>query len=491
MRNARLVTALAWGLPMLAAAQSNLGFEAGAKDWSFQAGTAELSSTVARTGEHSLELRPSDRELARLEQTVPASALDGDRVVIEAFLKTALEEGAVASLWVRVDGEQGLLYVDRAVESGARGVSDWAPYRVTAPLTGGARVIRLGVELRGAGTAWVDDFRIAPRRASELPALSPGLVRYVERGLDIMAANSIRRHEIDWPALRASVLEQARGDNELSTALLALRVGLTALGDGHSYLMTAAQMKALSEAPAANARRGGTPAKPHATLLDGGTGYLRVPGFAGGTQQDQVEFAERLQNQLADLDRAGACRFVVDLRGNRGGNLWPMLAGVGPLLADGELAAAVYPDGQRRSVWYREGKAGLDEAVQLRVRGEPYRLRAPASGVAVLTDGATASAAEMLLIALRNSGPAARSFGAPTSGATTGTKIFELGDGAAIVLAVAATLDARGRAYLGPIEPDEAVETDARTSPLEAQPAVTAAERWLASLAACAEPPAG
>jgi C-terminal processing protease CtpA/Prc len=197
-----------------------------------------------------------------------------------------------------------------------------------------------------------------------------------------------------------------------------------------------------------------------------------------------VEFAVELQEHVARLDAAGACGFVLDLRSNSGGNLWPMLVGVGPLLGDGEVAIALAPSGTRTPVWYRDGKAGLGDTVQLRVREAPYRLRNPLAPIAVLTDRSTASAAEIIAGAF-GARADARRFGAATRGAVTGTRIFPLADGAALVLAVTHTSDRNGRVYSGPLEPDEVVDARTRNLALADQPVVRAALEWLESQRAC------
>jgi C-terminal processing protease CtpA/Prc len=161
-----------------------------------------------------------------------------------------------------------------------------------------------------------------------------------------------------------------------------------------------------------------------------------------------------------------------------------MLAGLGPLLGDGKLGASIAPDGGRRSVWYESGKAGLDEFVQLRVRGEPYRLRRSGSPVAVLLNSSTASAGEVLAIAFA-ARPHTRSFGTSTRGATTVTRIFPLSDGAELVLAVAHATDRHGRVYAGPLAPDEPMAEGERMLALADQPTVRAAVSWLGAREAC------
>jgi C-terminal processing protease CtpA/Prc len=191
-----------------------------------------------------------------------------------------------------------------------------------------------------------------------------------------------------------------------------------------------------------------------------------------------------MKNVIQANDKEGVCGWIVDLRRNPGGNLWPMLAGLGPLVGDGELAASVYPDGRRVAVWHRDGQAGFGEFTQLRVR-EPYRL-ARAVPVAVLLGPATASSAEVLAVAFKGRGPT-RSFGAPTRGLSAGNRTFALADGASLVLTVAATSDAAGRVYAGPIVPDELVTAgeDGAGAAAPTDAALEAGAAWLRAGDAC------
>src|SRR5690606_33060630 len=106
----------------------------------------------------------------------------------------------------------------------------------------------------------------------------------------------------------------------------------------------------LARAPVSNARTGRPVVWPEGRRLPGGVAYLTVPGFAGGTHADQVEFAERLQGLIRELDAPDTCGWIVDLRANSGGSLWPPLTGLGPLLGDGDVLSFEYPDGRRETV---------------------------------------------------------------------------------------------------------------------------------------------
>jgi carboxyl-terminal processing protease len=94
----------------------------------------------------------------------------------------------------------------------------------------------------------------------------------------------------------------------------------------------------------------------------------------------------------------------VDLRGNVGGNMWPMLAGIGPLLGEGDdLGEFMNTSGH--SVWvYRSGTAAEVENGKLNaypsVAGEPYHV-AGLPNVAVLIDRSTGSSGEAIAVAFR------------------------------------------------------------------------------------------
>ena len=76
--------------------------------------------------------------------------------------------------------------------------------------------------------------------------------------------------------------------------------------------------------------------------------------------------------------------------------------------------------------------------------------------MAVITDGATASAGEAVAIAFRGRS-GTRSFGTPTCGLTTSNTPFALSDGSTLWLATSFDADRTRRIYDGPIAPDEIV----------------------------------
>ena len=120
-------------------------------------------------------------------------------------------------------------------------------------------------------------------------------------------------------------------------------------------------------------------------------GYVRLNGCpCEGPAADQ--YAEAVQQAIRAADRPGLVGWIVDLREDRGGNMWPMIAGLGPIFGEGIIGWIAYNnrDYERE---YRAGAAlSLNEPFA-RV-AVPYTLIQPLPKAAVLTADTTNSAGE-------------------------------------------------------------------------------------------------
>jgi C-terminal processing protease CtpA/Prc len=165
-----------------------------------------------------------------------------------------------------------------------------------------------------------------------------------------------------------------------------------------------------------------------------------------------------------------------------------MFAGLGPLLGEGLLGAFVFPSGEQRAWYYRDGVAGIQgEFVLPPPRTRPhvysaqankaYKLSVCDAPVAVLTGKNTTSAEEAVVLAFRGRSRS-RTFGAPTAGLNTAVGMAELSDGALILLAMALNADRSGQQFTSPIPPDEAV-MDNDAASLANDDVVKAASAWL------------
>lgn len=224
--------------------------------------------------------------------------------------------------------------------------------------------------------------------------------------------------------------------------------------------------------------------QPNVTPVDGSLGYINLPSFGNLDQNDSRNYANTVQQGIRDLDSKGVCGWIVDLEKNSGGNMYPMLAGVGPLLGDGDDGAFVDANSRQTPWGYRRGKTNGGGRIDVQV-DPPYELKNPSAPVALLTGPITASSAEVILISFRGR-LNARSFGEPTSGLTTANQNYTLSDGAVIYLATGLERDRTGQTYLNSIAPDELIKGDPTLIGTDQDPSRQAAIDWLHRQSACA-----
>jgi carboxyl-terminal processing protease len=311
-----------------------------------------------------------------------------------------------------------------------------------------SRLILLAVAFSsacGGGTA------SAPNPAGPSVGTPQEARQYVESILNLMQAHSINRLTIDWTSFRATVLAEAAPAQKIGDTYPAVRTALRLLGDGHSFLQVPGGGVIYVPTRSCGAPPAATPAVPD------GIGYVRVGSFTGSGGA-AVTFANGIQEAIRNADRDGLVGWIVDLRGNGGGNMWPMIAGVGPVLGEGVLGYFIDPLGIENIWEYRAGASRLDGNNQVRV-STAYTLRRPAPRVAVLTDVAVASSGEALVVAFRLR-PDTRSFGAATCGLSTANQSFPLIDGSTLFLTVSLMADRGHNPYGVPLVPDDQVDAD-------------------------------
>lgn len=301
--------------------------------------------------------------------------------------------------------------------------------------------------LQAPGDGWA----IAPGTAT-----TSRLARdYTNEILEILQDNSVNRATINWTDFRDQVIQRANGAQRISDLHPAISVALGLLGDHHSYYLAASgayvpNPTGMSCSP--------TSAAPPAIPVD--IGYIRIPGFSDATPGADVAFAESIQDQLRSRDRPGLAGWVVDVRGNTGGNMWPMIAGIGPVLGEGIAGYFVPPPAAPSTAWgYRNGGSFSGASVVIQM-STPYTLITQAPRVAVLTDDAVASSGEAVVVAFR-ARPNTRSFGSATCGVSTANRRFDLSDGASLLLTVSVMADRTLSLYGQSVVPDETVSGDA------------------------------
>jgi carboxyl-terminal processing protease len=326
---------------------------------------------------------------------------------------------------------------------------------------------------------------------------------YVGQALDLMQKNSMNQAAVDWSALRKETLARAAGAEITADAYAAIRLALAGLGDHHSHLSLTPELAQLEGdrlgSRASSSKNNRPPAADEQVAYSPYVGRYEPEGhlhhFRGKifarvvvpkcplqAGPDFVRFETRLQQIIAELDAAHPAGWIVDLRGNVGGNMWPMLAGVGPLLGEGDHLGEFFTV-QGHSVWfYRDGVAGERDGEQVEaypgVEGKAYHLTA-LPPVAVLIDRSTGSSGEAIAVAFRGR-PQTRFFGEHTQGVSTVNYPFQLIDGATMWITIGVQADRTGRQYTDGLAPDEEIPVGDKVPPEDQDRVLQAGLAWLA-----------
>jgi len=269
---------------------------------------------------------------------------------------------------------------------------------------------------------------------------------FLNEVVDIMERHSINRNNIDWADFRSQILNSGMTAQSVNQTDEALQLALELLGDNHSFIRR--QNGRVVSGAAINCPQSNVPAP----NLPDNVGYIKVSSFSGSDNAVNVAFAEDIQAQIRNRDDQDIAGWIVDLRGNTGGNMWPMLAGIGPVLGEGLAGHFIDPNGVEEPWSYSNGAARLNQNNIVSV-SDPYELINPDPKVAVLLDQAVISSGEAIAIAFIGRSNT-RHFGTPSCGLSTANTTFSLPDGSSLFLTTAYMADREKNLFGGPVAPD-------------------------------------
>ena len=292
---------------------------------------------------------------------------------------------------------------------------------------------------------------------------------YVSHVLDTIRAHSIYRDSANWVEVEKDAKTSIAGARSIEQTYRAVDHLLRQSGDVHAWFRRPEPDVATSDAAPINVQN------PTVDRLDATLGYLNVPAALGRTVEGAQEYARALQHGIRRLDSSGVQGWIIDLRKNWGGSMWPMIAGLGPLLGNGVAGYFVYPDGSRSTWSYGNGMALLGDSAIVDISTDAYGLKNSNPRIAILMGSGTTSSGEAVVVAFRGLA-GVKSFGEETSGMTTAIEGKTLCDGSVVGVSTAAFSDREGRVYSGKLRPDTSIdETNAGDAALQA------AIRWLHS----------
>jgi carboxyl-terminal processing protease len=264
----------------------------------------------------------------------------------------------------------------------------------------------------------------------------------LDAALAILKAHHINSGKADWPAIEARARARVAKADKAAEAYPVIKAVLGELGEHHSFLLPAAVVQSRRQAAPAVAD-GREEKLPLAEPYPGNILAIQLPGHSGSPDSDKA-YADFLRRMLQKAYEKKLCRVLLDLRFNNGGNMWPMLNGLMPLLGKPPYGYFRNTDGGE-AAW----KLSDAEAVTKDQAGQQGRLP-----VAVLLGKATFSSGEFTAMAFEGRART-RFFGAPTGGYVTFNATYDLPDGAQLYVAEGWGLDRVRRPYRIAVVPDE------------------------------------
>ena len=272
--------------------------------------------------------------------------------------------------------------------------------------------------------------------------------QYVRKAVKLMDKHGLFAEGPAWEQTRAAALEAKPGSKEEAYEIA--RTALKVAGGKHSFISTVERQQESATEDKAT--------EPSVTTVDDGILLIVLPHFSGQSADENQRYARAVLDALPEADAPKGV--VIDLRGNTGGNMYPMIAAIHRFLPDDNILR------------FKTRKFTMPVTKDMVLRNVGLSAR-PALDcpVALLTDEWTASSGEAVLLCFRGL-EKARTFGAPTAGYASANAPYPMPDGSQLVLTTGCDMARTGEIFCDdPIAPD--VTTD---QPLEE------ATKWIKSL---------
>ncbi len=443
-----------------------------------------LDSGVRHEGERSmLIMRKPDTRFGGVAQSVAAQTLVGKSMLLRARLKGSDIGKGDVGVWLRATDDDGKnLSFAHSYATPVTGSTDWLTRQAIMIVPQGTTRLTAGAAIAADGKLWVDSAELVEVTLADLPPPSTIAKTYLDEVIGKVRTQALNRSKVDWQIVVREAHFMISGAQTTAETYPAVRHILRSLQDSHSHMT-------LPSAVESRLKNAASDDFNLTSAFLSGKGYVSVPGYVGVNPARMRAFADELNSRIANLAANKPCGWIVDLRENDGGGMYPMIAGLVSLLADdqpqtilGHFVSSetklpwLIANGEAQSGNARVGVSNFSGPVD---NGKAY--------VAVLTGPRTASSGEAVVVSFRERANT-RSFGEATRGLSTGNESVALSDGAMLHITSVVFADRKGTIYGGKIEPDVKIASATKSMPLANDPTVKAAMEWLDESSGCRKP---
>jgi Peptidase family S41 len=149
-----------------------------------------------------------------------------------------------------------------------------------------------------------------------------------DEAISIMRTHHRFAANVDWQSFK----KELKSDFAYHSLASRMRRITQSVGDPHTFWVSAkdAAEKGLTESA-------GSKIPKIVASASNGVAMIAIPSFASGDDQSSLLFSDTLQVSIESLAEGRPKAWIIDLRENEGGNMWPMIAGLNCFLNDGPL----------------------------------------------------------------------------------------------------------------------------------------------------------
>ena len=306
---------------------------------------------------------------------------------------------------------------------------------------------------------------------------------FLDRSLQLIQDNALNKDNVNWDNLKEQVYLKVAGAKTYDDLISAYPFVFEQIDDHHGRFIFKQQSygwKGNSQPQVneylRNAIKNRT--QVHAEKIGKDIAYLSIPGNNDFGNKHLDSIGRSIKEAIAKIHDKNIKGWILDLRLNSGGNMYPMLAGLTQFLGEGKIGGFVTPTYQPDGNWIIAKGAFYVDLIKvsaLPYSGYPIKADLP---IVVLIGEKTASAGEMVAIATIGR-PKSVIIGETSAGYTTVNQGFKINSYAGLNLAVAYATDRNGKVYPKNLEPDIVVKGGDHFEKLSDDHKVKEAITWL------------
>ncbi|MFY1047650.1 S41 family peptidase [Chryseobacterium sp. GP-SGM7] len=274
-------------------------------------------------------------------------------------------------------------------------------------------------------------------------AQSDSIKVYVTQALKIMKNKSVNKGKLNWENIYSTTLAESSSAKTIKETYPAIKNALSSLNDSHSNFYPENVVKAYTLGYKATGQK--FPVI-KSELIENKYAYISLPDIGSFNKGDWNLYINTFYAKVNNLQKHNPKGWIIDLRGNFGGMLYPMYAAIAPFLDNKNVVGTKDAEGQIEYYNYKKGKfyegSTATQLFQL-TQKEPKPVKKP---VAILVNKVTGSSAEFITAAFVGQ-KNAKIIGTNTQGLTSGNQEYKLSDGSFLVLTIGNIVDRTGKEY--------------------------------------------